>query len=357
MLDRLPVELLEHILRFAAPLDYTPELYKERRATLKRFCLVSRGLRAAAQPMLPEVVLVDGAKDVGALETGGRGRQIKLLVYQRPFVEKLADDAHSLQRTLAACPLVRDLRFFDVDLNLKLLEPLRELRRVAFFDSCVHLTDAATVLPKVEELSIEFTAMDPGDLRLMLRSHCLPALRSFAVTSLGPEDERAFSAALSAGFFDTIKLILSAEEISELPSSFPYPDPSLVLLTMITVPAPSDFTPPFKPIHLALCPRVTLEDTVDEPELLVAIRSFLPALSQHSTIRNLGVPDFLHPSHALSGELASLRIELLKACTDNKVRIVWTAARSLWDSMVLPEFRAVLVEEAASRGQETEQKE
>ncbi|BGP15327.1 hypothetical protein JCM10213v2_003289 [Rhodosporidiobolus nylandii] len=322
MLDRLPVELLEHILRFAAPLDYTPELYKERRATLKRFCLVSRGLRAAAQPMLPEVVLVDGAKDVGALETGGRGRQIKLLVYQRPFVEKLADDAHSLQRTLAACPLVRDLRFFDVDLNLKLLEPLRELRRVAFFDS-----------------------------------HCLPALRSFAVTSLGPEDERAFSAALSAGFFDTIKLILSAEEISELPSSFPYPDPSLVLLTMITVPAPSDFTPPFKPIHLALCPRVTLEDTVDEPELLVAIRSFLPALSQHSTIRNLGVPDFLHPSHALSGELASLRIELLKACTDNKVRIVWTAARSLWDSMVLPEFRAVLVEEAASRGQETEQKE
>ncbi|GAA5959338.1 hypothetical protein JCM10213_008104 [Rhodosporidiobolus nylandii] len=35
MLDRLPVELLQHILRFAAPLDYTPELYKERRATLR----------------------------------------------------------------------------------------------------------------------------------------------------------------------------------------------------------------------------------------------------------------------------------------------------------------------------------
>ncbi|GAA5948783.1 hypothetical protein JCM10213_008678 [Rhodosporidiobolus nylandii] len=39
MLNRLPVELLEHILRLATPLDYTYELYKKRRATLRSFCL------------------------------------------------------------------------------------------------------------------------------------------------------------------------------------------------------------------------------------------------------------------------------------------------------------------------------
>ncbi|BGP15273.1 hypothetical protein JCM10213_008305 [Rhodosporidiobolus nylandii] len=354
MLDRLPIELLELILRFAAPLVYNYALCEERRETLRSCCLTSQRMRAVAQPMLPEVFAARKREEhVEALEAGGRGRQVKVLIYNGQYHRE--EEAGWLHRILAACRCVRDLRLFHAVLDLKWLEPLSEMRRVILWGGGIRLTDPATALPQLEELSMTDTASVPEDFRLLLRGHCLAALQSFSAQGLSC-DEAAFSSALSSGFFNDLKLIvLSADDLARLPSSFPHPDPSRVLLTLDPVPPSSEFTPPFKPVHLSLCPRDIVEDLVDTPARLVAVRSFLPALSQH-TICNLGVPDFLHPSRTLPSKLASLRRELLKACADNKIRVVWTARRTSWDSMVPPEFRAVLAEEAALRGGERRQK-
>ncbi|GAA5897211.1 hypothetical protein JCM6882_001817 [Rhodosporidiobolus microsporus] len=65
MLDRLPVELLTHIVRLASPVEYTAEKHKERCRLLKTLCLTSRVLCDVAQPLLPEVFV---AKPATALE-------------------------------------------------------------------------------------------------------------------------------------------------------------------------------------------------------------------------------------------------------------------------------------------------
>ncbi|BGP15227.1 hypothetical protein JCM10213_000821 [Rhodosporidiobolus nylandii] len=351
MLDRLPLELLDHILHFAAPLDYTPDLYKERRATLRSCCLVSRTMRELAQPMLPEVFAARTKKDVQMLETDGRGKQVKLLACNGEHWIRESKDEPGWQRgTMAACPHVRDLRLFGADLNLELLAPLSALRRLVLVDGRIGLTNAETTLSKLEELSMDATHMDSVGFGVLLRTHCLPALQSLAVTGLDPNDGAAFSSAISSGFFDSVKhIVLDAYDLAQLPPSFPLPDPSRVLLTTSHFPSPEEFTLSFKPTHLALSPSATLEDVLTNSGLPDAIRSFLPVLSLHTTIRNLGVPDFLHPSRSLAGELASLRRELLKACADNKIRVVWTADRTMWDSLVRSEFRRVLAEEAPGR--------
>ncbi|GAA5929719.1 hypothetical protein JCM10213_002766 [Rhodosporidiobolus nylandii] len=79
MLDRLPIELLAVILRLAAPLDYTPELYKERRATLRSCCLVSKRTHDLAQPMLPDVFVVEGEEDAEMLEPRAAGVRLLIL--------------------------------------------------------------------------------------------------------------------------------------------------------------------------------------------------------------------------------------------------------------------------------------
>jgi hypothetical protein len=71
MLDRLPTELLIKVFRHAAPLDYSPSFYLERRELLFNCCLVSRRLRAIAQPMLPEVFLASEGALLNEL-SGGR---------------------------------------------------------------------------------------------------------------------------------------------------------------------------------------------------------------------------------------------------------------------------------------------
>ncbi|BGP15189.1 hypothetical protein JCM10213_000861 [Rhodosporidiobolus nylandii] len=358
MLDRLPVELLQHILRLAAPLDYTPELYEERRANLRSCCLVSQRMRELAQPMLLEVSEVKTDEDIEALETNGRGKQVKLLAYRRvrqrssSRIYALSEHADRLRRVLAACHLVRDVRYFDPVVDLNLLAPL-SVRRVVFAGCWVDLTDAGITLPKLEELSMDATVMDSVEFGLLLRRCCLPALQFFAVTGVEPSDGAAFSSAISSGFFNSAKhIVLDAYDLARLPPSFPLPDPSQVLLTTSRYFAPDTFAPPFKPVHLAFYPRATLEYFGSGTAGRDAIKSFLPALSQHPTVRNLGIPDCLHPKQVLPSELASARDELLKACADNEVRVVWTTELTEWDSLVPHEFRAFLAEEAALRERE-----
>ncbi|GAA5902845.1 hypothetical protein JCM6882_009141 [Rhodosporidiobolus microsporus] len=55
MLLSLPIELIEHIVRLAAPPDHSSATYLERHDTLRELCLVCRGLRNVVQPVLGEV--------------------------------------------------------------------------------------------------------------------------------------------------------------------------------------------------------------------------------------------------------------------------------------------------------------
>jgi hypothetical protein len=88
MLDRLPVELLIHILQLAAPLEHTPLRYALRRKNVRSWTLVSKHLHRFAAPLYYEVYAVTCKKDAKRLLRGRmkakmelrNGNQVKLLV-------------------------------------------------------------------------------------------------------------------------------------------------------------------------------------------------------------------------------------------------------------------------------------
>ncbi|BGP15173.1 hypothetical protein JCM10213v2_003130 [Rhodosporidiobolus nylandii] len=115
MLDCLPVELLQHILRLAAPLDYSPELYKERRSTLRSCCLVNRTMRELAQPMLPEVFVVDREEEIQELEGDARGFRVKNLVFKRVKRGVVDFNTIAMDSVARLCPNIVDLKLFQPD--------------------------------------------------------------------------------------------------------------------------------------------------------------------------------------------------------------------------------------------------
>jgi hypothetical protein len=84
MLNRFPTELLLRVLELAAPLDYSPSFYRERRKLLRNCCLISKRMCSVAQPMLPEVFRVKSEAEAALLAFGDNGKKrssvVKLLV-------------------------------------------------------------------------------------------------------------------------------------------------------------------------------------------------------------------------------------------------------------------------------------
>ncbi|GAA5902346.1 hypothetical protein JCM6882_000507 [Rhodosporidiobolus microsporus] len=188
MLDRLPVELLSHILRLAAPLEYTPDKYRERRELLRRLCLVCKRVMDVAQPMLPQVFTFQREADEAHLREGdpARGQSVRLLKLHEHYRESCPVEA-----TLGACRNVVDLRLsFLMDFNLGLLADLKNLR---------HLTTMYTnptcppnlVLPNLVSAALAGRAVQTPFFETFLTSTRLPSLRSLSI-ELSSGDSRLY---------------------------------------------------------------------------------------------------------------------------------------------------------------------
>ncbi|GAA5902342.1 hypothetical protein JCM6882_000506 [Rhodosporidiobolus microsporus] len=188
MLDRLPVELLAHLLRVAAPLVWPEEEDGERRRLLSSLCLVCRRVRDVAQPMLPEVFAVDQERHVARFSEGDppRGQLVKTLV-----LHEFYDMPWPVEATLGACKNVVDLRlFFLMEFDLGLLADLKNLR---------HLTTMYTnptcppnlVLPNLVSVALAGRTLQISFLEAFLTSTRLPSLRSLSI-ELSSGDSREY---------------------------------------------------------------------------------------------------------------------------------------------------------------------
>ncbi|GAA5902313.1 hypothetical protein JCM6882_000499 [Rhodosporidiobolus microsporus] len=116
MLDRFPVELLSHVLRLAAPLEYTPDKYRERRELLRRLCLVCKRVRDVAQPMLSEVFAVKEGEERADGGRLSRSSEVKILVISGRNSEVEAEaELQSLTEELT--PLAGEISRFASNLS------------------------------------------------------------------------------------------------------------------------------------------------------------------------------------------------------------------------------------------------
>ncbi|GAA5873326.1 hypothetical protein JCM8547_007070 [Rhodosporidiobolus lusitaniae] len=86
MLDKFPIELVEHIVRLAAfpsSLNLSPSTYRERQDTLLSLCHTNKKLCSIAQPVLLELVKLDTEKALDsfleAVKLAALGRLVKRL--------------------------------------------------------------------------------------------------------------------------------------------------------------------------------------------------------------------------------------------------------------------------------------
>ncbi|GAA5896776.1 hypothetical protein JCM6882_005032 [Rhodosporidiobolus microsporus] len=191
MLDRLPVELLSHILRLAAPLEYTPDKYRERRELLRQCCLVCKRVRDVAQPMLPEVFAIRKEPDDVHLRQGepARGQLVRVLALNESSALPCP-----IAAALRACKNVVDLRVLLVgDLDLGCLADLKNLRHLVI--SSTGLTCPTDfVLPNLLSLALATSddLQTASDLEDLLTSKRLPSLRSLAIDLTSEWSEYGF---------------------------------------------------------------------------------------------------------------------------------------------------------------------
>ncbi|GAA5864824.1 hypothetical protein JCM8547_009243 [Rhodosporidiobolus lusitaniae] len=192
MIDRLPTELLSHIVGLGAPLDYTPSFYLERRQLLRDVCLVSKRMRDVAQPMLAEVYVVKTKTDVERLEeVDEQGKltasKIKVLVLERKSTWDAVAGFEIRRELFVACTGVTELRPVHTgDIDLDWLAPLSpspphkpgpDFPSTSFDDDFPHLL----------ELSVNHNG-DDVDPPLFASSPSFvttPSLRAFGLTANG----------------------------------------------------------------------------------------------------------------------------------------------------------------------------
>ncbi|BGP20488.1 hypothetical protein JCM10213_007645 [Rhodosporidiobolus nylandii] len=138
MLDRLPVELVQHVVRLTLP-SPCHATYRERQATLLALCRTNRALRMVAQQALFEVVELASRDQfdslleaVKAKELGGRVRVMLLDgedVEDREGVSRTFE-ARDLALLAPSCSHLVELKTHNVNVDLRWLQDLSTLRRL-----------------------------------------------------------------------------------------------------------------------------------------------------------------------------------------------------------------------------------
>ncbi|GAA5878439.1 hypothetical protein JCM8547_006581 [Rhodosporidiobolus lusitaniae] len=209
-MDRLPAELVIHILQPAAPPEFHPRLYRSRRRTLRTVCLVCKRLRNIAQPMLAQVVHAehpDIGKSLGVVENGETSacRVLVLVVERYEATVSSATHTRAVLTSIAAALGVGGLLRGPVELPQLLLScsNLVELSimDVPFFDfawlrplsprrptSTLASPPADLVLPSLVELSVR-GATFPHDgtfFETLPSPATLPSLRALGLSDFEP---------------------------------------------------------------------------------------------------------------------------------------------------------------------------
>ncbi|GAA5902240.1 hypothetical protein JCM6882_000482 [Rhodosporidiobolus microsporus] len=353
MLDRLPVELLSHVLRLAAPLEYTPDKYRERRELLRQCCLVCKRVRDIAQPMLPEVYRVRTKEDEERLvgPNGGPG-----ITRSKVKVLAVSDGDPIPGLSSASYSYLSDLRLLRCrDFSLNVLSQVPGLRRLVICDSAFTASQPCALTALVELSLLDGSARGIEHPTLFTSTY-LPNLRALALTISSDdwcEGERVLPP-LPPTFLNQLEVLgvdVGDITMQDLPSLSPAPvlvDASTTLLFHFDHTAPLPFA-----LRLLFVDNLTLPSTAPQKELdyltgqltNVAddVSIFAADLSCRTpgftSLRLLVLPDEMAPDRPLFHLVEKARTMLLEACKDCQVEVLYDEP-VFWpsDSLVSPVF-------------------
>ncbi|GAA5869374.1 hypothetical protein JCM8547_008656 [Rhodosporidiobolus lusitaniae] len=162
MLDSLPTELVEHVVRLAVSSSFLPHLYHDRLATLTSLSLTSSKLRIVAQPILLEVVQLKSREAVESFlavveadkALGARVRSVRDEGhYDNDNGETPVAEAGTFRRLSSSCSWVNDLRVHRHELKMEWLDGFDDLRRLVVSHGTIWSSGPLS-FPKLAEISL-----------------------------------------------------------------------------------------------------------------------------------------------------------------------------------------------------------
>ncbi|GAA5956176.1 hypothetical protein JCM10213_008302 [Rhodosporidiobolus nylandii] len=305
MLDRLPIELLQHIFALLpsspAPTAVDLAFDQSRLDALRTCCLVSQAVKAVAQEELWSVVRVTHVEGLRSVTEG-----------------IVADRA---RRTWGA--VARNVEGPEIPSN-DVLVNLTALRRLVL--EGLDLLSFLPNLPRLEELSLSQMRIARSSLIWALHPTTTPSLRAAAISIIcDAESDGEIIPDLSATHLarlDGFQAFISSN--APIPP-FLY---SHITPTLATLDARTEPQTPFDAPHISLvnlpdylAPYPISDGFWTVKENLVALTTY--AAVRPRRLRTLFLPIFLHPSRRVPAAIEPSRDALLTACAGNSVDVHW----------------------------------
>ncbi|GAA5873751.1 hypothetical protein JCM8547_005939 [Rhodosporidiobolus lusitaniae] len=356
MLDRLPPELVDHILDLLIPSPATVDGAHERTIALRAFCLVLKAVRDRAEPLLWRDVAIlswdQGDRALLRFEDADEGTRERLSKTRslRIGVEGQLFYVEEIFGFLAFFPSLRELRMEceglldmgEVARSVPNLETLTLNWAMKLFSS------TSFVLPSLTNLSLDRTDMFPSFATNLFASFtsALPSFRAFAFS---PRDESTDSRSNdilfdshSPGFLgrrstlDMLQLHLEDVEQFSKPVFQSYvPTAMTVTNDSLAQQWTTELLIDRAPSHIRFYPSPTAQTRPD---------IFVEALQQLGHVINYSSPSpkSLHVPFLLRSEpserISELRTTLFAACKRKAVEVLWYNSEEEEERAVSPSF-------------------
>ncbi|GAA5852508.1 hypothetical protein JCM8547_002523 [Rhodosporidiobolus lusitaniae] len=326
----LPLELLDTIFLFSIPPRSAYSAYSERQACLREYCLVSKSWRAAAQPLLNQVVRSEAfyepltaalpriACDVRVVQTGYALPGLKLAV-------KLA--------TTTDQPL---------EIRSEHESHLKSFANLSFLTlGNARLSSYLPVFPNLIGLTLHLfdfersaSSLSPSSFPHLSAVYITgyKTLPSIGQPSVQPEVDKLKNQLDSAQF--------RFEDFRRFPQWVKDGKTNASLLLLVNlkhlVKRPFGADTPFRHLQLASCPELASSPplahgfqtshqsgALTEHTLLKALDNLADTVSAHTGLLSLSIPFHLHPSTPISSPYASARDKILNECKKHGIKVIW----------------------------------
>ncbi|BGP15088.1 hypothetical protein JCM10213_002767 [Rhodosporidiobolus nylandii] len=347
MLLRLPVELVERIVRFAVPQYYSFDNYPMRQNTLCSLCLVCRDLLPLARRLLGECFKVYDPKrreptyarstEAWLGEPSNRTR-LRTLAIIRPSTTIPSSGYLALQ----------DARFSEIDdLDISWLAELPSLTHLAIA-SCV-ITVLPQVLPTVALLSCEDVAVRRAEQAPFLSPSTFPALQSLAFSPRWSNDTSVAIKPTDALTQHLASLVVNDDD-ADLDTAHDWP---LLLVRFRIFSRLSDESwNHIKAIRYAIYSALLIKPEGQAASLFDFAQHLSPTRTPSIALQRLYLPSHLDPASCNSLVLPAVQA-CLRACASRGIVVEFDEI-SQWvgDSHVSRKFAAYATEQRAKKVQE-----
>ncbi|BGP15371.1 hypothetical protein JCM10213_001437 [Rhodosporidiobolus nylandii] len=337
MLDRLPPELLDHLLQLAAPPSSTldEDIERSRRTTLRACALVCRHVSGVAQRLLwKDLALVaerDVAKVQQALQDEDDRQRAKST--RTVFVDRKADfgGLEALLPHLVGLLELSINRWYDEEqLSVAALASLANLRALETHGLTLKGDWAGARFPSLVRLRLDGVYLHADAFPLVFRQDAFPALRALELSCLYIQDDEEPAAGfptLPLPFLAQLDMVsLYVGDLDVLPPSiFSSSTPVVLEVTSFRLQSPqlAASVAAVQPRHIALRSvnskypetSATLQQSLSALVRLCSLPSRLSSLHLPSSLRDI-LPD------------ATTFHQLEQACKQHGVELLWYAGDS-----------------------------